>query len=259
MSTPYKFIQARSDFGNAISNWFKKNDWPQGITEAVAKEVNQWEGGPWASQVSTAINGKLDPKAAFFIAKGNFNIYIHAGDFSKIKDQALKEKLKGSKAFTHNNGRLFDGADFFRMFTGLIEVPKKYKEINSNLNDVAQKYGSLLREHFLKIKRNEMMSTKDAWESFINQPYAQTIKEEHLNTINDLFREDIDLKLENLEVFREYYGKCPVLPPFLSMSKVKLSKELNDLNIQLEKYVAEISKQDTNLKLKSKSTKKVKN
>ena len=258
MSTPYKFIQSRADFGNAIAFWFKKGEWPQGITEAVAKEVNQWEGGPWASQISTAINGKLDPKAVFFIAFGLFNAYIHKGDFSKIHDINLRNKLTGSKAFTHNNGRLFDGADFFRMFTGLIEVPKKYKEINSNLNNVAQKYGSLLREHFLKIKRNEMMSTKDAWESFINQPYAQTIKKEHLNTINDLFREDIDFNLEYLEVFREYYGKCPVLPPFLSMSKVKLSKELNNLNIQLEKYVAEISKQQTNLKLKSKSTKKVK-
>ena len=86
MSTPYKFIQTRADFGKAILTWFKKNDWPQSITESVAKEVNEWEGGPWASQVSTAINGKLDPKAAFLIAFGNFNTYIHAGNFSKINE-----------------------------------------------------------------------------------------------------------------------------------------------------------------------------
>ena len=85
MSTPYKFIQVRSDFGQYILTWFKRNEWAQGITEQVAKEIGI-EGGPWASQVSTAINGKLDPKAAFFIAFGMFNIYIHAGDFSKIKE-----------------------------------------------------------------------------------------------------------------------------------------------------------------------------
>lgn len=248
MSTPYKFIQSRADFGKAILNWHKKNDWPQSITESVAKEVNEWEGGPWASQQSTAINGKLDPKPAYFIAEGSFNAYIHKGDFSKIKDQSLKQKLKDSKAFTHNNGKPFDGADFFRLFTGLIEVPKKYKEqrITITNHEIAE-YGKQLQNHFLKIKRYEMLNNKEAWELYIQQPYSKTIKDEHLNIINDLFRGEIVLTEDIMKDFGMTYGKCPTIPPFKSMTKLKIDKTLLEANIKHEKHVCELLKKEQKL------------
>ena len=234
MSTPHKFIQSRVDFGNAILACFKKNDWPQSITEAVAKEL-KIEGGPWASQVSTAINGKLDPKPAFFIAFGLFNAYIHKGDFSKIKDKSLKEKLKDRKAFTHNNGRPFDGADFFRLFTGMIEVPKKYRSSGKQIdsNQIAR-LGKLLAQHFLTIKRTEMLTPKETWDLFSSQTYAKTLAPEDLLTINDVLRDDIAFTADIVEHFKARYGKCPILTTFRAMSKAKFSKELvalvNDLN-----------------------------
>lgn len=238
MSTPYRFIQSRADFGKGIAYWFKKMDWPQSITESVAKEVNEWEGGPWASQQSTAINGKLDPKATYFIAFGCFNKYIHEGDFKKIKDQSLKGKLQGSKAFTHNNGRPFDGADFFRLFTGLIEVPKKYKAQKTSINDQKiLEYGKSITDHFLKIKRYEMLNTKEAWELFIKQPYSKTIKEEHLNIINDMFRGEAVLTEDIIKDFGLNYGKCPVFPPLKSMTKLKMDKHLIDTNAAIEEHV----------------------
>ena len=239
MSTPYKFIQTRADFGKAILTWFKKNDWPQSITESVAKEVNEWEGGPWASQVSTAINGKLDPKAAFLIAFGNFNTYFHAGNFSKIKDINLRDKLKGSKAFTHNNGRPFDGADFFRLFTGLIEVPKKYKTDGNEFNDATlREYQKVMVEHTMKIKRQEMLKPKEFWELFLKQPYTKTIKPNDLDIINDLLREDLEMSREIVLRFGREYGKCPIMPGLKSMSKIKLSPKLLELNQIMESGVA---------------------
>ena len=238
MSTPYKFIQTRADFGKAILTWFKKNDWPQSITESVAKEVNEWEGGPWASQVSTAINGKLDPKAAFLIAFGNFNTYIHAGSFSKIKDINLRDKLKGSKAFTHNNGRPFDGADFFRLFTGLIEVPKKYKTNGNEFNEATlREYQKAMIEHTMKIKRQEMLKPKEFWELFLKQPYSKTIKENDLDIINDIVREDLDMSREIVLRFGREYGKCPMMPGLKSMSKIKMSPKLLELNQVMESGV----------------------
>lgn len=255
MSTPYKFIQVRADFGQYILTWFKRNDWAQGITEQVAKEIGI-EGGPWASQVSTAINGKLDPKAAFFLAFGIFNLFIHKGDFNKIKDQSLKEKLVGSKAFTHNNGRPFDGADFFRLFTGLIEVPKKYKKQITSINkQTISEYGELIVAHFLKIKRHEMLNTKEAWQLFKKQPYSKTIKEEHLNHINDLFRGDIIMTENVIKDFGRAYGKCPVFPPLNSMTNLKMDQKLIDANASIEEHVCNLLKQEEKIKRPKQKTK----
>jgi len=256
MSTPYKFIQARSDFGQYILTWFKKNDWPQSITESVAKEIGI-EGGPWASQVSTAINGKLDPKVAFFIAKGNFNAYIHAGDFSKIKDINLRDKLKGSKAFTHNNGRPFDGADFFRLFTGLIEVPKKYKKAESKVNaETLKEYQKELIAYSVKIKRQEMLKPKEFWELFLKQPYTKTIKENDLDIINDLLRDDLILTKDIVLRFTKSYGKCPIITCLKSMSKIKPSARLLELNSILEASVIALHKELKSSTPKAKTAKK---
>ena len=257
MSTPYKFIQTRADFGKAILTWFKKNDWPQSITESVAKEIGI-EGGPWASQVSTAINGKLDPKPAFFIAFGMFDAYIHAGDFSKIKDINLRDKLKGSKAFTHNNGRPFDGADFFKLFTGLIEVPKKYKTEGNEFNDAnLREYQKLMIEHTVKIKRQEMLKPKEFWELYLKQPYTKTIKANDLDIINDLLREDLEMSREIVLRFGREYGKCPMLPGLKSMSKIKLSPKLLELNQMMESAVAnELGKDKKTKSTKPKTAKK---
>ena len=257
MSTPYKFIQARADFGQAILTWFKKNDWPQSITESVAKEIGI-EGGPWASQISTAINGKLDPKTAVLIAFKTFNIFIHEGDFSKIKDQALKEKLEGSKAFTHNNGKPFDGADFFRLFTGLIEVPKKYKTSNKTFSsETLKEYQQELIEYSVKIKRQEMLKPKEFWELFLDQPYTKTIKEDDLDIINDLLREDLILNKDIVIRFTKSYGKCPIFPSLKSMSKIKPTAKLLEYNSILESSVTGLlAKEKKSTSQKSKTVKK---
>ena len=257
MSTPYKFIQARADFGQAILTWFKRNDWPQSITESVAKEIGI-EGGPWASQISTAINGKLDPKTAFLIAFKMFNLFIHAGDFSKIKDQALKEKLEGSKAFTHNNGKPFDGADFFRLFTGLIEVPKKYKTSDKTFSsETLKEYQQELIEYSVKIKRQEMLKPKEFWELFLEQPYTKTIKEDDLDIINDLLREDLILNKDIVLKFTRSYGKCPVFPCLKSMSKIKPTAKLLEYNSILESSVIGLlAKEKKSTSQKAKTVKK---
>ena len=257
MSTPYKFIQARADFGQAILTWFKKNDWPQSITESVAKEIGI-EGGPWASQISTAINGKLDPKTAVLIAFKTFNIFIHEGDFSKIKDQALKEKLEGSKAFTHNNGKPFDGADFFKLFTGLIEVPKKYKTSDKTFSsETLKEYQQELIEYSVKIKRQEMLKPKEFWELFLDQPYTKTIKEDDLDIINDLLREDLILNKDIVIRFTKSYGKCPIFPSLKSMSKIKPTAKLLEYNSILESSVTGLlAKEKKSTSQKSKTVKK---
>ena len=258
MSTPYKFNQVRADFGQAIASWHKKNDWPQSITESVAKEVKEWEGGPWASQQSTAINGKLDPKVAYFLAEGCFNVYIHKGDFSKIKDINLREKLKGSKAFTHNNGKPFDGADFFRLFAGLIEVPKKYKTSDKTFSsEMLKEYQQELIEYSIKIKRQEMLKPKEFWELFLEQPYTKTIKEDDLDIINDLLREDLILTKDLVLRMSKSYGKCPIFPSLKSMSKIKPTAKLLEYNSILESSVTGLlAKEKKSTSQKSKTVKK---
>ena len=180
-----------------------------------------------------------------------------------LKDQALKEKLEGSKAFTHNNGRPFDGADFFRLFTGLIEVPKKYKQSEGKITDKdIKEYSDQFRAHFLKIKRTEMLNPKDTWDLFMKQPYTKTMREDDINFFNDLFRDDADLTFERLTDMAEYYGRCPCSTVLNSMSKIKFSPRLTELQDKFENYFLKKAQQNTKTRTqtkdipKSKSTKK---
>jgi len=209
MSTKHTFPTERINFGKGISRWCHKNEWPQSITEKVAKSLGL-PGGPWASQISTAINGKLDPKPNFFIALGVFNKIIAEKKFKKIQDRILLDKLKDSIPFCHDDGRPFDGSDFFRLFTGLIPLPKEYSKEQEELTDeFCLKYGRLLETTFNAIGHDLMLSPKDTWKALAktkgfpkNKDY-QTVCKDILRGAHELTKEEA---LSCLELAK---GECP--------------------------------------------------
>ena len=105
------------DFGPVLKAWFKRNDWPQITAERVARAKGSAI-GPWASQMSNSMQGKLEPKPAFFIALGWFNNVILTRDFQGITDRRLLDQLIDSEPLTHPNGQPFTGGDFFRLYIG---------------------------------------------------------------------------------------------------------------------------------------------
>ena len=57
------------DFGVVLKAWFAKNEWPQVVAEQVARAKGS-KIGPWASQMSNCMQGKLQPKPDFFQGHG---------------------------------------------------------------------------------------------------------------------------------------------------------------------------------------------
>ena len=114
---------AREAFGNALKTWFARNGWPQSITETWAKSCGS--PGPWASQISPAINYKLDPKAAFFVALGNFNQAVAERNVLSVTNERVRTLLLQGQPLCHDDGVPYGAEDFFKLFTGLIEPPEE--------------------------------------------------------------------------------------------------------------------------------------
>ena len=105
-----------------------------------------------------------------------------------------------------------------------------------------------------------MLSPKDTWDLFMKQPYTKTMREDDINFFNDLFRDDADLTFERLTEMAEYYGRCPCSTVLNSMSKIKFSPKLTDLQNKFENYFLKKAQQKSKTKTKdtpkSKSSKK---
>ena len=78
--------------GPVIKAWFKANEWPQSVSEGLAR-AKGWEAGPWASQISICMSGRLQPKPPFFVALGMFNQAVAERDFVGVTDRRLMDRL----------------------------------------------------------------------------------------------------------------------------------------------------------------------
>lgn len=114
----------REVFGDVLKAWFARNGWPQSITEAWAKSCGS--PGPWASQISPAINYKLDPKAAFFVSLANFNQAVAERNVLSVTNERVRNLLLKGEPLCHDSGVPFAAEDFFKLFVGLLEPPAEY-------------------------------------------------------------------------------------------------------------------------------------
>ena len=112
-------------FAVTLKVWFKANDWPQSITEVVARSKGN-KTGPWASQISHAMAGKHEPKVPFFLALGWFNQVVCERDFGGLTDRRALDRLRNAEPLCHDDGRPYDATDFFKLYAGLAEPPKEY-------------------------------------------------------------------------------------------------------------------------------------
>ena len=112
---------AREAFGDVLKTWFARNGWPQSITETWAKSCGS--PGPWASQISPAINYKLDPKAAFFVALGNFNMAVAERKVLSVTNERVRNLLLKGEPLCHDDGVPYGPDDFFKLFVGMLEPP----------------------------------------------------------------------------------------------------------------------------------------
>ena len=116
-----------SSFGEVLRAWFARNEWPQMVAEQVARAKGS-KIGPWASQMSNAMQGKLEPKPPFFIALGWFNQIVTERDFVGITDRRLIDRLLNGQPLTHDDGQPWTAVDFFALYIGDIPAPGEEAE-----------------------------------------------------------------------------------------------------------------------------------
>ena len=116
----------KDGFGLVIKKWFAINGWPQNVPEVVAKSKGN-KTGPWASQISHAMNGKHEPKVPFFCALAWFNQVVAERDFGGISDRRTIDRLLQAEPLCHDNGQPFNAADFFNLYAGITEPPLEYQ------------------------------------------------------------------------------------------------------------------------------------
>ena len=109
--------------GPVLKTWFKQWDWPQSVTEGVAR-AKGWENGPWASQISICMSGRLTPKPNFFVGLGEFNRVVAERDFAGLTDRRLIDRLRSGQPLTHEDGVPWTGLDFFACYIGQLKGPE---------------------------------------------------------------------------------------------------------------------------------------
>ena len=116
-----------TEFGTVLRAWFARNEWPQMVAEQVARAKGS-KIGPWASQMSNAMQGKLEPKPPFFVALGWFNQIVTERDFVGITDRRLIDRLLNGQPLTHDDGQPWTAVDFFALYVGDVPAPGEEAE-----------------------------------------------------------------------------------------------------------------------------------
>jgi hypothetical protein len=162
LSTKYVPIEERIAFGQVLRRWFKANDWPQDVPHRVAAFTGA--AGPWNSQVSTLMSGKLDPKPALFVALGAFNQFVAEQHLQGVTERRLVDQLKDAQPLCHDNGRPYTAPDFFALFVGLLEPPSMFAPRLEITDGEAKDRSDRQREIFQGHAKDLMLSPKEAWD-----------------------------------------------------------------------------------------------
>ena len=113
-----------------------------------------------------------------------------------------------------------------------------------------KKTGQLAAQHFQNIQREEVISAKAAWKSFVESEFSQMVETDHLNAILDVLRGEAVLTLEAMSEIYLTYGRCPVVTAFRKISELPLEVEFAQLVHNAELYIADqASKQNKSFEM----------
>lgn len=79
---------------------------------------------PFSSQWSDLENGKLkNPGPMLFHSLAVMNLCLADGNYGKVADIDLRERLQQAQPITHPDGRAWDAGDFWQAYQGLLPWP----------------------------------------------------------------------------------------------------------------------------------------
>ncbi len=182
MSTPYAPQEERIAFGRVIRLWFKSNGWAQDVPHKFARFAGT--PGPWNSQISTVMSGKLDPKPAFFVALGFFNEAVATQKFPAIADRRLLDALKDAEPLCNDDGRPYTAPDFFALFTGLQPLPQRFDKARIITPEDARELSHAHQQAFEQYASARCITPKQAWDEL--RSYCGDVPSAQLNKLRDV-------------------------------------------------------------------------
>ena len=194
-------------FGEVLRAWFSRNEWPQMVAEQVARAKGS-KIGPWASQMSNAMQGKLEPKPPFFVALGWFNQVVMERDFVGITDRRLIDRLLNGQPLTHDDGQPFTAVDFFALYIGdlasptEIEAPKP-QELTQEIVDA---WVSGLRDCFRDVVLASMQPPATVWREIAEGLVSKGLSKEDIEWTQELV---IGLRDGTIEEAKRMQTKYP--------------------------------------------------
>ena len=172
--------QYRTELGESFRRWREQQNLSQQnihvLCEAAGIKL-------YNSQFSHLEQGKLELKSSGFLALRDLNKIIASKKFpptvSKVGKftQEVKDKFKQAEPYLDiDDEPIVDGYVFFALFTGEADINPKYKMSGVKITEeVCQNISTFGRTVFSGHATDEMMTKKEAWESFL--PFI----DQHLN------------------------------------------------------------------------------
>ena len=199
--------------GPVIKAWFKANEWPQSVSEGLAR-AKGWTAGPWASQISICMAGRLTPKPNFFLSLGMFNQAVAERDFLGVTDRRLMDRLKAGQPICHENGVPWDAMDFFGCYIGAVEPPKSLTEPKNEITaEDAEELTRVLREGFREVVLQAMNpgGPQAVWKEIAKRAVAAGLAPEDADTTQEIVSGMLDVTVEMHKRFADKYPCCPVI------------------------------------------------
>ena len=197
------------EFGPVLKEWFRRNEWPQVVAERVARAKGS-KIGPWASQMSNTMSGKLEPKPNFFKALGWFNNVILTRDFQGITDRRLMDQLLESEALCHDDGQPFTATDFFSLYLGELEAPSDYKQAKAEIKQEDVDYfWAEIRNAFRELALEMMCEPRTVWEQVTVELKTKGVHSDEIEWLQEAI---IGLRDPSMEECLRQRAKHPDMP-----------------------------------------------
>jgi hypothetical protein len=202
--------------GPVLKAWFKQWDWPQSVTEGVAR-AKGWENGPWASQISICMSGRLTPKPAFFEALGEFNRVVAERDFAGITDRRLLDRLRNGQPLTHDDGVPWTAIDFFACYLGQLEGPEPKKQMLTE--EEVEHWQSEIRGCFRDLVLMTMETPAQAWKLVAEECKQQGISTEDVDWTQEVVCGLRDCTVEEATRLAFKYKGMPLIKALLTLQE----------------------------------------
>ena len=196
--------QYRTDFGESFRRWREQNNLSQQNLHCLCESANI---KLYNSQFSHLEQGKLELKSSGFLELRDLNKIIASKKFpptvSKVGKftQEVKDKFKQAEPYCDiDDEPILDGYVFFALFTGEADINPKYKMSGVKITEeVCLNISNFGRTVFSGHATDEMMSKKEAWESFL--PFIdQQLNKKQQRKVQSVFAGQADYTIEEINL-----------------------------------------------------------